>query len=142
VPKTKNYISETHVCGLCHRKENTESFFFPCLSHAHAPAGPSASSVTMSTLQEQVQCVLWLAELQLLKAVQRRFRTQYERQPPTLKNIPFLEKHGPLKKMSVALERHADEVRANQFALLVCSYVQIPRSTVHYVLHTRLHLRP
>jgi hypothetical protein len=30
--------------------------------------------------------------------------------------------------MSVVLERHSSEVRANQFVLLACSYVQIPRS--------------
>jgi hypothetical protein len=40
----------------------------------------------MSTPQEQVQCVLWLAELQYLMAVQRRFRMQYGRQPPTRKS--------------------------------------------------------
>jgi hypothetical protein len=36
--------------------------------------------------------------------------------------------------MSIALERHSSEVRANQFLLLACSYVQIPRSTVNDVL--------
>jgi hypothetical protein len=41
----------------------------------------------MSTPQEQVQCVLWLAELQNLSAVQRRFRTQYRCQPPTWKSF-------------------------------------------------------
>jgi hypothetical protein len=43
----------------------------------------------MSTPQEQVQCLLWLAELQSLMAVQRRFRTQYGCQPPTRKSIRF-----------------------------------------------------
>jgi hypothetical protein len=46
----------------------------------------------MSTLQEHVQCVLWLAELQSLTALQRRFRTQYGRQPPTWKNVRFWDK--------------------------------------------------
>jgi hypothetical protein len=50
---------------------------------------PSASSVTMLTPQEEVQCVLWLAELQSLTVVQRRFRTQYGSQPPTRKSIQF-----------------------------------------------------
>jgi hypothetical protein len=45
----------------------------------------SASSVTL----KQVQCVLWLAELQSLTAVQRRFRTQYGRHPPTREIIRF-----------------------------------------------------
>jgi hypothetical protein len=101
--------------------------------------------------QEQVQCVLWLAELQSFTAIQRRFRRQYGRQPPTRKSIRFwnnklkttssLFRVKYLKKMSTALERHPSEVRANQFVLLACSYVQIPRSTVHDVLHKRLRLR-
>jgi hypothetical protein len=37
----------------------------------------------MSTPQEQVQCVLWLVELQSLTAVLRRFRMQQGRQLPT-----------------------------------------------------------
>jgi hypothetical protein len=41
----------------------------------------------MSTPQEEVQCVLWLAELQSLLAVLHRFRTQYGHQPPTRKSI-------------------------------------------------------
>jgi hypothetical protein len=43
--------------------------------------------------------------------------------------------------MSIVLERHSSEVRANQFVLLACSYLQIPRSTVHDVVHKRLRLR-
>jgi hypothetical protein len=41
----------------------------------------------MSTPQEQVQCVLWLAELQSLTAVQHCFRTQYGCQSPTRKSV-------------------------------------------------------
>ncbi|PNF42395.1 hypothetical protein B7P43_G02556 [Cryptotermes secundus] len=43
----------------------------------------------MLTPQEQVQCLLWLAELQLLTAVQRRFRKPYGRQPPVWKSFWF-----------------------------------------------------
>jgi hypothetical protein len=43
----------------------------------------------ISTPQELVQCVLWLAELQSFMAVQRHFRTQYGRHPPTRKNFWF-----------------------------------------------------
>jgi hypothetical protein len=43
----------------------------------------------MSTTQEQVQCEMWLAELQSLTAVKRRFRTQYGRQHPIRKSIRF-----------------------------------------------------
>jgi hypothetical protein len=43
----------------------------------------------MSTPQEQVQCVLLLAELQSHTTVQRRFRKQYGRQHPTRKSNQF-----------------------------------------------------
>jgi hypothetical protein len=46
-------------------------------------------SVMISTRQEHVQCLLWVAELQFLTAVQRRFRTQYGRQHPIRKSIQF-----------------------------------------------------
>jgi hypothetical protein len=101
--------------------------------------------------------MLWLADLQSLTAVHHRFRTQYGSQPPIRKSIRFWDKklkttgsllrvkspgrHGPLKKMSVALKKHSSEVRANQFVLLAYSYVQIPCSTVHDVLYKRLRLR-
>jgi hypothetical protein len=70
------------------------------------------------------------------------FKTQYGCQPPTRKSIQFwdnkLRTTGCLLRvkspgrphMSITLERHSSEVRANQFALLACSYIQIPRSTV------------
>jgi hypothetical protein len=87
---------------------------------------------------KEVQCVLWLVELQSLTAVQCHFREQYGRQPHTRKSIRFcdkklrttvsllrsniLERHGPLKKMLIASERHSNEVRANHSVLLACSY--------------------
>jgi hypothetical protein len=43
--------------------------------------------------------------------------------------------------MLITSERHSSEVHTNQFMLLACSYVQIPRSTVHDVLCKRLRLR-
>ncbi|PSN55540.1 hypothetical protein C0J52_20114 [Blattella germanica] len=43
----------------------------------------------MAKGQEQVQCVLWLAELQSVTSVQRRFRTRYGCHPPTRKSIRF-----------------------------------------------------
>jgi hypothetical protein len=39
--------------------------------------------------EEHVQCVLWLAKLQFLTVVYRRFRRQYGRQPPTRESIRF-----------------------------------------------------
>jgi hypothetical protein len=119
-------------------KENSESFFFQAQLNTCASRWPSVSSVTMSTPQEQVQCVLRLAELWFLTTVQCHFRTQYGHQPPTRKTIRFWDsklrttgsllhakspgKNGPLKKMSIALQRHSSKVRANKFMLLACSY--------------------
>jgi hypothetical protein len=48
----------------------------------------------LRTPQEQVQCVLWLAELQSLKAARRRFTMQYGRQPPTRKSIQFWDNNN------------------------------------------------
>jgi hypothetical protein len=53
---------------------------------------PLASSVTLSTPKEEIQCMLWLAELRSLLAVQRHFRTQYGRQPHIRKSIRFWDK--------------------------------------------------
>jgi hypothetical protein len=134
----------------------TESFFMPGL-HTCTSWWPSMSSVTMSTPQEQVQWVLWLAELQSLMAIEHHFRTQYGCQPLTWKSIRFwdnklrttgsllhnlLERHRPLKKMSIALERHFSEVWANQFVLLACSYklLQQDGAPPHFCHHVTNHL--
>jgi hypothetical protein len=45
------------------------------------------SNIVDST--EKVQPVLWLEEMQCLTTLQRHFRTQYGRQPPTRKIIRF-----------------------------------------------------
>jgi hypothetical protein len=92
----------------------------------------------MLTPQEQVQCVLWLAEFQSVMAVQRRFRMQYGRQPPTRKNIRFQDNklrttcsflHVKLPGQIRTSEENANRIREafqqsprDQFLLLVCSY--------------------
>ncbi|PSN44276.1 hypothetical protein C0J52_19636 [Blattella germanica] len=47
----------------------------------------NVSTGKMTKVQEQVQCVLWLAELQSVTSVQLRFRTRYGCHPPTRKSI-------------------------------------------------------
>ncbi|PSN32315.1 hypothetical protein C0J52_27231 [Blattella germanica] len=49
----------------------------------------NVSNGKMAKVQDQVQCVLWLAELQSVTSVQRRFRTRYGYHPPTRKSIRF-----------------------------------------------------
>jgi hypothetical protein len=69
-------------------KENSESFF-------HAQLMRICQLVTFRELSndvnttEQVECVLWLAELQSLTGVQHHFKMQYGHQPPTQKSIRF-----------------------------------------------------
>jgi hypothetical protein len=82
VSKIKKYILETN-CHIRIRFKSSErrtlkDFFMPGV-RAYASWWPSVSSGTMSTPQEQVQCLLWLGEFQSLRAVQRCFRTQYGR---------------------------------------------------------------
>jgi hypothetical protein len=110
----------------------------------------------MSTPQEQVQCVLWQAQLQSLSAVQRRFRTQYGRRLAR-ESIRFWDNklrtavsllhikspgktrtsEGNANHIREALQRSPRKsVRADSLQL------QIPRSSVHDVLHKGLRLRP
>jgi hypothetical protein len=127
-----------HVSGLYHRKGKLRTFSFMPGLCAGASWWPLASSVTMSTAQEQVQCVFGLAELQSLTSVQCHFRTQYGRQPPTHKSIQFWDKKlrtigsllhvkSPEKTQTSEenvsrIREHSCEVPANQFMLLACSY--------------------
>jgi hypothetical protein len=137
-----SYAYPVYVIG----KENSKSFFL----RACASWWPLASSVTISTQHEQVQCVLWLTELQSLTAVQRRLRTQYGREHPIRESIRLWdnklrttgsllrakspERHGILKEMSIALKRHPSEVRSNQFVLLACiTYIfHVQQCTICY----------
>jgi hypothetical protein len=92
-PKYKTYISETncHTCIWFMSSERKTLKVLIMLGLRACTSWPLASSVTMSTLQEQVQCVLWLAELQSHTAVQHHFRMQYGRQPPIHKSIWFCD---------------------------------------------------
>jgi hypothetical protein len=86
-----------HVCSLHHWKEKLLKVFFSMVSlYACASWWPSATSVTMSTPLEYVQCVLWLAELQSLMAVQCRFRTQY-----IWTSASYVEKHVVLTNIGL-----------------------------------------
>jgi hypothetical protein len=134
------------------RKTLKVFFFMPGL-RACASCWPSASSVTISTPQEQVQCVLWLAELWSLMAVQLHFRTQYGRQPPTWKIVWFwgdkLRTTGSLLCVKFPGKTWTCEENVNcireAFQRSPCIsmraaslQLQIPRWTVHDVLHKRL----
>jgi hypothetical protein len=110
----------------------------------------------MSTPQEQVQCMLWIAELQSLLAVQRHFRTQYGHQPPTRESIQFWDNklrttdhllHVKSPGKTWTSEEHVNYIweafqqglrKSVRAAIL---QLQNPHSTLHDVLHKRLCLR-
>jgi hypothetical protein len=69
-------------------KENSERFIHAQLTHMRLLLIFGELSNHVDTT-EQVQCVLRLMVLQSLTAVQRCFRMQYGRQPPTPKIIRF-----------------------------------------------------
>lgn len=100
--------------------------------------------------------MLWLAELQSVTSVQRRFRTRYGRQPPTRKSIRFwdnkLRTTGSLVRIkspgkprtsaeNVNRIREAFQRSPRKSVRAASLQLQIPRSTVHDVLHKRLRLR-
>jgi hypothetical protein len=111
----------------------------------------------MSTSQAQVQCLLWLAELQFLTAVQGRFRTQFGRQPPIRKRIPFVDNKlmttGSLLRVKSSGKTRISKENVNCIAE---AFQRSPRksiraaslqlrtiftSRVNYVLHKGLRLR-
>jgi hypothetical protein len=133
-------------------RKTLKVFFMPGLQ-ACTSWWPSVSSVTLSTLHEQAQCMVWLAELQSLTAVQHHFRTQFGRQPPTWKNIWFwdnkLRATGSLlhvkswKKQTseenVNRIREAFQQSQRKSIHAASLQVQNPCSTVHDVLHKRVY---
>jgi hypothetical protein len=95
----------------------------------------------MSTPQEQVQCVLWLAQLQSLMAVQHRFGVQYGSQPPIRKSIWSLDNKlttavkspGRTRTSEENVNRIREAFHTDQFVLLVCSYkFHIQQCTMWY----------
>ncbi|PNF40672.1 hypothetical protein B7P43_G03794, partial [Cryptotermes secundus] len=72
---------------------------------------------------------------QSLMAVQRRFRTQYGRGPPTRKNIRFWYKN--LRTIGIFLLRSPGKTRTSEENIRRITQ----RGIVHDVLHKSLHLR-
>ena len=109
----------------------------------------------MASPQEKVMCCLWLAELKSVTRVQRKFRLVYHRQPPTRRSIyqwmnKLKETGSVLKGKTTSRPRVSDErveevrdafVRSPSKSIRVASrQLNMPISTVHKVLHKRLHL--
>uniref|UniRef100_UPI0035902ADC thioredoxin domain-containing protein 17 isoform X2 n=1 Tax=Myxine glutinosa TaxID=7769 RepID=UPI0035902ADC len=109
----------------------------------------------MASPQEKAQCVAWFIETKSATQVQRSFRTTYGRQPPSRKTIrewhkKFMETGSILQRKgggrpSTSCEdvehiRESFEHNPHKSIRTAARELQLPRSTVHKVLHTRLRL--
>lgn len=109
----------------------------------------------MTTAQERAQCVIWYAETKSPITVQRKFQRTYQRAPPDVKTIKawfdkFLAtgsvNRQPGSGKKPTSEDTIDEIREafgrspTKSIRRASRELQIPRSTVHKVLHKRLRL--
>ena len=108
------------------------------------------------TPQQKVQCVLWLAEEKSVTRVQRHVRRTWNMDPPGHKAIlkwdrtlretgsllPQTGKHAKRTVSEDTVERvRTAFARSPQKSIRRASIeLQIPKSTIHKVMHKRLHL--
>lgn len=112
---------------------------------------------TMFTTAEKAECVLWLAEFKSVKRVQRRFQTDKGRNPPARNSILHWHKQfretgtvesqqGKAKKSRIS-DDDIERVRTafarspSKSIREAARQLQMPKSTVHDVVHKRLRLR-
>lgn len=109
----------------------------------------------MTTPQEKAQCVSWFIETKSDTQVQRNFRTKYGKVPPARSSIrewhkKFMDTGSVLHKKGAGRPRTSEEniesvrvafTRSPTKSIRRASMqLQIPRSTVHKVLHKNLRL--
>ena len=109
----------------------------------------------MTTPQERAKCVVWYAETKSPIAVQRNFRRDFQRDPPDVQTIKawydkFLATGSVNRQPGSGRKRTSDErvetirdafERSPSKSIRRASrQLNIPRSTVHKVLHKRLRL--
>ena len=109
----------------------------------------------MSTPQEKSQCVSWFIEKKSDIQAQRNFRRKYGRKPPARHTIrawhkKFIETGSVLQRKgagrSQISEKETESVRVaytRSPRKSICgtsTQLQIPRSTIHKVLHRNLRL--
>lgn len=111
----------------------------------------------MWNVQDKVQCVLWLAETRSVKRVQRRFRTDRGINPPTRDSILHWDRQlretgslvcqtGKARKPRIT-QGDVDRVQASfirsprKSIRKAARQLNMPKSTVHDVVHKRLRLR-
>ena len=109
----------------------------------------------MVSLQEKAQSVLWYHETKSPVSVQRKFRNEYRRDPLNVKTIKgwykkFIETESvadrtrsgrpSVSDASVDAVHDAFQHSPRKSVCCASNELQMPRSTVHKVLHKRLHL--
>jgi hypothetical protein len=116
----------------------------------------SGSHSVMASPREKAQCVLWYAESKSVVSVQRNFRRVHRKDAPADKSVrkwyqqfqetgSVVKGHSPgrpntsqddTQRIRVAFQRSP-----KRSVLHVSRQLQIPKSTVHDVVHRRLKLR-
>lgn len=111
----------------------------------------------MFTDIEKAQCVLWLAEMKSPISVRRRFRREFNKDPPHVNAIrrwsqQFTATGSVSKRKSTGRPRISEETV--EHVSQSCSHspkksltrrsleLDIPRATVHKIMHKRLRLYP
>ena len=109
----------------------------------------------MSTPQEKAQCVSWFIETKSVIQAQRNFTRKYGRKPPARFTIrawheKFMETGSVLQRKGAGRPQISEEeiesarvayARSPRKSIRRAStQLQIPRSTIHKVLHTNLRL--
>lgn len=111
----------------------------------------------MWTPQQKVQCVLWFADYKSVTRVQRRARREFNIYPPTSKSIllwnrtlqangSLIPKTGKHAKKQVSVQsinnvRNLFNQTPRTSIRSSSRILQIPKSTVHDILHKRLKFR-
>lgn len=109
----------------------------------------------MTTPQEKAQCVAWFIETKSDTQVQRNYRTRYRKDPPARSTIRdwhrrFMDTGSVLHQKGAGRPstsaENVDRVRAaferspGKSVRTAARQLQLPRSTVHKVLHKQLRL--
>jgi response regulator of citrate/malate metabolism len=108
------------------------------------------SYLKMATVQEKATCVLWFFETESVTKTQRRYRTQYGKDPPSdnairhwLKQFKRLHRKGAGRPSTS--QEDVDRIqgafsRRPQKSTRRALQLGIPQTTLWWVVHNRLHL--
>lgn len=110
----------------------------------------------MASTEEKVNCVLWLAEMKSILDVQKKFRSEYNKQPPHRNTIAkwmtkFKETGSVHDKHRSGRPRISDDSVSSVVEAFTNSpkksvrraslELKLPKSTVHKILRIKLHMK-